>query len=196
MNLHSEKIDQIMPAFLKARGQFKAAVKDAKNPHFKSSYVTLDGVFAAITEALLAEGIAPVQQTAIEDGRIVLHSRLYHISGQWIGSTYPVHPVKADPQGEGSALTYARRYALMALVGIAPEDDDGNAATAAAGKAKEADEAAAREWIDAIQQCDTADALDALGADIARSSLSSAAKLKVRAAFSTQKHALSPKAAA
>lgn len=196
MTLHSETIDQIMPAFVKARAQFKAAVKDAKNPHFKSSYVTLDGVFDAITEALLAEGIAPMQQTAIEDARTVLHSRLYHVSGQWIGSTYPVHPVKADPQGEGSALTYARRYALMALVGIAPEDDDGNAAVAATTKAGEADAAAAREWIEAIQQCDTPETLEALGADIAKSGLSSGAKLKVRSAFSAQKHAITPKAAA
>src|SRR5690606_24979315 len=73
-----------------------------------------------------------VQQTDIEDARTVLITRLVHESGEWIAGKYPIHPVKADPQGEGSALTYARRYALMAIAGIAPEDDDGNAAVKAA----------------------------------------------------------------
>lgn len=132
MNIQSETIDQIVPALIKARKAFKAAVKDAKNPHFKSAYVSLDGVVDAITDALLDNGIVQTQPTAIEEGKTVLHTRFLHISGQWIGGTYPVHPVKNDPQGEGSALTYARRYALMALAGIAPEDDDGNAATQAA----------------------------------------------------------------
>jgi hypothetical protein len=79
----------------------------------------------------------------------VLVTRLIHESGEWLGSRYPVHPVKADPQGEGSALTYARRYALMALVGIAPEDDDGNAANAAANKPVSAEQAATlKEWVE------------------------------------------------
>lgn len=130
--LNSESITKIMPAFIAAQGQFKPAVKDAKNPHFKSAYVTLDGAIAAVSEALRANGIALMQQTDLEEGRIILHTRLIHTSGEWLASRYPVHPVKADPQGEGSALTYARRYALMALVGIAPEDDDGNAAVKAA----------------------------------------------------------------
>lgn len=136
MNLSSESIDQIVPALIKARSKFKAAVKDAKNDAFKrngqsSGYATLDSVIDAVTEALLENGIYYTQQTDIVDARTVLYTRFLHISSQWIGSAYPVHPVKADPQGEGSALTYARRYALMALAGIAPEDDDGNAAAKA-----------------------------------------------------------------
>lgn len=132
----SDKIDTIMPALIKARASFKAAVKDAKNPHFKSAYASLDSVVDAITEALLAQGIFQTQPTAVEAGVTILHTRFIHSSGQWIGSTYPVHPVKRDPQGEGSALTYARRYALMSLAGIAPEDDDGNAATQSVNNAK------------------------------------------------------------
>lgn len=136
MNLSSETIDQIVPALIKARSKFKAAVKDAKNDAFKrngqgSGYATLDSVIDAVTEALLENGIYCTQQTDIVDARTVLHTRFLHSSGQWIGGAYPVHPIKNDPQGEGSALTYARRYALMALAGIAPEDDDGNAATKA-----------------------------------------------------------------
>jgi hypothetical protein len=132
--LTSESVTKIMPAFIKAQAAFKPAVKDAKNPHFKSSYVTLEGAIDAVSEALRANGIALLQQTDVTDQGTILISRLFHESGEWIASRYPVHPVKHDPQGEGSALTYARRYALMSLVGIAPEDDDGNAATAAANR--------------------------------------------------------------
>lgn len=129
--LTSDTITKIMPALIKAQGDFAPAVKAKVNPHFKSKYVPLDAVLDAIAEPLRANGIAIVQQTDIEDARTVLVTRLVHASGEWIAGRYPVHPVKADPQGEGSALTYARRYALMALVGIAPEDDDGNAAVKA-----------------------------------------------------------------
>lgn len=134
MNLQSENIEVIVPALIKARAAFKAAVKDASNPHFKSQYVTLDGVVDSVNDALLANGVFCTQQTDVVEGRTVLYTRFLHESGQWIGSAYPVHPIKNDPQAEGSALTYARRYALMALAGIAPEDDDGNAASKAAGK--------------------------------------------------------------
>jgi len=132
--LTSESITKIMPALIKAQGDFAPAVKAKVNPHFKSKYVPLDAVLDAIAEPLRANGIAIVQHTDIQDARTVLVTRLVHESGEWIAGRYPVHPVKADPQGEGSALTYARRYALMALVGIAPEDDDGNAAVKAVNR--------------------------------------------------------------
>lgn len=127
----SDSITAIMPALLKAQAAFAPAVKAKVNPHFKSKYVPLDAVLDAIAEPLRTHGIAILQPTAIIDARTVLVTRLVHESGEWIEGRYPVHPVKADPQGEGSALTYARRYALMAIVGIAPEDDDGNAAVKA-----------------------------------------------------------------
>lgn len=133
--LQSESIAQLMPALIKAKKAFKPAIKDATNPHFGKSYVSLEGVHGAIDEALLNAGLAPVQQTYLEGDDLMLFTRLIHESGEWIGSHYKVKPVKADPQGEGSALTYARRYALMALAGIAPEDDDGNAAVAAQDRA-------------------------------------------------------------
>lgn len=132
--LTSDTITKIMPALIKAQGEFAPAVKAKVNPHFKSKYVPLDVVLDAIAEPLRNNGIAIVQQTDIWDGRTVLLTRLVHESGEWIAGRYPVHPVKADPQGEGSALTYARRYALMALAGIAPEDDDGNAAVKAVNR--------------------------------------------------------------
>src|SRR5690606_2254560 len=130
--LSSESIAALMPALIKAQSAFAPAVKAKVNPHFKSKYVPLDAVIDAIAQPLRDNGIAIVQQTDIEDARTVLITRLVHESGEWIAGKYPIHPVKADPQGEGSALTYARRYALMAIAGIAPEDDDGNAAVKAA----------------------------------------------------------------
>jgi hypothetical protein len=143
VNLHSETIDKIMPALILARKSFKAAIKDGVNDAFKrngkgSAYATLDSVIDAVSDALLSNGILYTQPTEIrEDGRLVLHTRFIHESGQWLGGVYPIHPVKNDPQGEGSAVSYARRYALMALAGIAPEDDDGNAATKTIQKQKE-----------------------------------------------------------
>jgi len=156
--LTSESITKIMPAFIKAQANFAPALKSATNPHFKSKYVALDGVIDAVAEPLRAQGIAIMQQTDIVDARTILVTRLIHESGEWIASRYPVHPVKADPQGEGSALTYARRYALMALVGIAPEDDDGNAAVKAAEKA-------AAKPITFDQEAKLRDTLDASGRD-------------------------------
>jgi hypothetical protein len=161
--LTSDSISAFMPAFLKAQAAFKPAIKDATNPHFKSKYVALDGVLEAVAKPLRDCGIAIVQQTDIEHAQTILITRLIHESGEWIAGRYPVHPVKADPQGEGSALTYARRYALMALVGIAPEDDDGNAATAAANKPVSADQVATlRDWI-AETQSDEAKFCKAFG---------------------------------
>lgn len=121
----------MVAAFIRAQQAFKPAVKDAVNPHFKSKYVTLQAAIDAVLPALSANGFALIQSTKVVDGRTILRTELLHVGGECIASEYPVHPVKADPQGEGSALTYARRYALMALCGIAPEDDDGNAAVAA-----------------------------------------------------------------
>jgi len=127
----SESPMVMVAAFIKAQQAFKPAVKDAVNPHFKSKYVTLQAAIDAVLPALHANGFALIQRTSVVDGRTILRTELLHVSNECLVSDYPVHPVKADPQGEGSALTYARRYALMALCGIAPEDDDGNAAVAA-----------------------------------------------------------------
>lgn len=128
--MHSDTLTKIIPALVRASANFKPAVKSATNPHFKSKYVPLEGVVDSINAALLAEGIYATQQTRVEDGNTLLVTMFYHNSGEWIGGEYPVHPVKPDPQALGSAMTYARRYALMALAGIPAEDDDGNAATA------------------------------------------------------------------
>jgi len=137
--LESETVAKIVPALIAAQAAYKPAVKDAMNDHFRSRYVTLDGVLDAVGDALRSQGIAVMQQTYLEsasregdpDG-LMLRTRLVHTSGEWVAGFLPVRPVKDDPQGMGSALTYSRRYGLMTLVGIAPEDDDGQAGSAPA----------------------------------------------------------------
>jgi hypothetical protein len=123
----SEKTDKIVPAFIAAEHEVGAVKKTATNPHFKSKYADLDAVMDACSEALKKNGLA-VWQSATEDGARMV-TRLYHESGQWIEGYTPLIVAKNDMQGLGSAYTYARRYGLMAALGIAPEDDDGNAAS-------------------------------------------------------------------
>ena len=129
----SDRIDAISAALAKAQGQIANPAKSAVNPHFKSQYADLSAGLNAIRAALSANGIAVVQQTGIMLGdTLMLTTTLAHSSGQWVSAEWPVLKFPAPPQVIGSALTYARRYTLFALVGIAGEgdDDDGNAASA------------------------------------------------------------------
>jgi hypothetical protein len=127
---HSEQINEIAAALAKAQGQIEGAKKDSTNPHFKSSYADLSSVWDACRKALTTNGLSVVQGAESEDGRVGITTVLLHVSGQWMKSTLFMRPAKDDPQGVGSCLTYARRYALSAMVGVAPEDDDANAASA------------------------------------------------------------------
>jgi hypothetical protein len=125
----SETISKIAPALLKAQRAITFAVKDAKNPHFKSTYADLGSVIDSCKPALNEAGIAFMQMPAPSDpGTIALTTRLIHESGEWIESTATCPLPKNDPQGYGSANTYLRRYALAAAVGLYQDDDDGNAA--------------------------------------------------------------------
>lgn len=193
--LTSDTITKITPALIKAQGEFAPAVKAKVNPHFKSKYVPLDVVIDAIAEPLRNNGIAILQQTDIQDARTVLVTRLIHESGEWIAGRYPVHPVKADPQGEGSALTYARRYALMALVGIAPEDDDGNAAVKATEKTAAEDKGKADKLRDSLAKAEDRAALDQVAARIAESKFDAATAQTLRELYSIRRAELTPKAA-
>jgi ERF superfamily protein len=128
----SESTDMIATALASAQAKMSGAKKDATNPHFRSQYADLASVWEACREALTSNGIAVVQMTEPSDkDEVVIVTRLAHKSGQWYEGELHLPVSKADAQGYGSALTYARRYALAAAVGVAPEDDDGNAATAA-----------------------------------------------------------------
>jgi len=122
----SENTDKIIPAYIKAEHEVGAVKKTASNPHFRSKYADLEAVMDACSDALANNGLAVWQ--SISDGQLI--TRLFHTSGQWMEGHTPLIIAKNDMQGLGSAFTYARRYGLMAILGIAPEDDDGNAASA------------------------------------------------------------------
>ena len=127
----SDNIEHLSTALAAAQGALKNPTKNKVNPHFKSRYVDLSDGLDAIRECLSKNGLAFIQGTSISDGMIVLNTRITHKSGQWLESDYPVGGL-GRPQEMGSAMTYARRYALFSLVGVAGEDDDdGNAAQAA-----------------------------------------------------------------
>lgn len=128
----SEQINEIATALSKAQAQIEGASKDRTNPAFKSRYADLSSVMDACKIPLTSNGLCVVQVAdSIAGDTVTVHTRLLHTSGQWIGGSLTMRPTKSDPQGIGSAITYARRYALAALVGVCPEDDDGNAASAA-----------------------------------------------------------------
>lgn len=126
----SEQIDKISPAFLTAQKAIKFAVKDAQNPHLKNRYADLPSVIDAVKQALNESGIAIIQTAGdLVDGKMVLSTVLMHESGQWFRSDTTMPLTKQDAQGYGSAVTYARRYALSAMTGLYQDDDDGNAAS-------------------------------------------------------------------
>ena len=126
----SEQINELAAALAKAQGQIQAASRDRENPHFRSRYADLASVWDACRVALSANGLAVVQGPALADRGVSVTTRLLHSSGQWAESTLILPMDKATAQGAGSAITYARRYALAAMVGVAPDDDDdGNAAS-------------------------------------------------------------------
>jgi hypothetical protein len=119
----------IAAALVKAQKEFGPALKTATNPHFRSKYASLDACVEAVIDALNNNGIFLMQYThPCEDG-VIVETMFIHESGENMsGGKLHVPASKQDPQGYGSALTYARRYSLQAACGIAPEDDDGNAA--------------------------------------------------------------------
>lgn len=120
----------IASAFVKAQKAFGPALKTNTNPHFKSKYADLSACVEAVIDALNNEGIALLQQTHEDATGVTVETMFLHESGESLTSgKLHVPASKQDPQGYGSALTYARRYSLMAACGIAPEDDDGNAAS-------------------------------------------------------------------
>jgi len=126
----SAQIKELAEALSKAQGQMSPAKKDKDNPFFKSKYADLAAIFDVIRGPLSANGLAIVQ--GIEDGAVgvIITTRLFHSSGQWVESTMTLKPTKTDPQGVASVATYGRRIGLQALVGVAADvDDDGNEAS-------------------------------------------------------------------
>ena len=117
-------------ALVKAQRAFGPALKDKTNPAFRSKYADLGACIEAVQDALNSNGIALLQQTKEDATGVTVETVFMHESGEfWSSGPLHVPASKQDPQGYGSALTYARRYSLMCACGHAPEDDDGNAAS-------------------------------------------------------------------
>jgi hypothetical protein len=128
----SETINDLAAALALAQGEMEGASKDGTNPAYKTAdggrvkYATLSAVWDACRAALSKNGLSVVQSPgAVNDNCLTLTSILLHKSGQFIQDEFTLPVAQLSPQGAGSAATYARRYALMALVGVAAEDDDG-----------------------------------------------------------------------
>lgn len=129
----STEIDKIAPAIVKAQSEIGAVTLNKVNPHFRSKYADLAAIREATRKPLANNDLSVIQAPASAEGRMILNTMLLHSSGQWIQSSLSLKPERAEtPQAMGSAITYARRYALAAMLGIvAEEDDDGNAASVA-----------------------------------------------------------------
>jgi hypothetical protein len=125
----SETINEIAGALAKAQAEIQNVVKDAKNPHFKSDYATLDAITDTVRPVFAKHGLAVVQMPSYADGIVTVETLLTHSSGQWIRGATAAPIAKADPQGVGSACTYLRRYSLAAIAALAQTDDDGHAAS-------------------------------------------------------------------
>jgi hypothetical protein len=125
----SGQIGKIAPALVKAQRNMSNATKDSKNPFFKSSYADLNSIREACTPALNAEDITVLQPMIQKDGQTFVRTLLLHSSGEYFGSDTPVITAKQnDPQALGSAISYARRYGLQALVSLGAEDNDAEGA--------------------------------------------------------------------
>lgn len=124
----SESIKNLAQALIVFHVKVDTIKKDAKNPFFKSTYASLTNILDAINEPLIESGLAVSQFPTGADGltTILIHGE----SGEWISSNYEMRPVKDDPQGRGSCITYQRRYALASVLSLnIDEDDDGNKAS-------------------------------------------------------------------
>lgn len=124
----SEQINELAAALSKAQNKMAGAKKGKRNPFFNSDYADLEAVWNAARGPLTENGLAIMQVPGFNERQeFILETILMHSSGQWVSGEYPVKPIKSDPQGFGSAITYARRYSVGPMSGVvtADEDDDG-----------------------------------------------------------------------
>ena len=123
----SDNIDKLAEALAKAQSEIKGALASSVNPFFKSNYADLDTVIKSCFPQLTKNGLSIIQGNDVcEKGSFYVTTMLLHSSGQWIKSKLKMPVTKPDAQGVGATITYARRFALSAMVGIAQVDDDGN----------------------------------------------------------------------
>jgi len=145
----SESIKEIATALSKVQGQLTHAVKDSANPFFKSKYADLGSVWDSCRELLADNGLSVMQFPGdYVEGSISLTTMLTHSSGEWINHNMSLPVSKPDAQGVGSAITYMRRYALAAVIGIYQADDDGNEAVKPVAKVEVKKEVKTEDVID------------------------------------------------
>ncbi len=132
--MRSPQINELATALAKAQGIMQTARKDSENPFFRSSYADLASVWEACRKPFSENGLCIIQTTDNDNDAIVIITTLLHSSGQWICGRLRIKPIKEDPQSIGSAITYARRYALAAITGVAPEEDDDGEGAMGRGK--------------------------------------------------------------
>ena len=125
----SDQLDQLAAALSAAQAVIEGADKGNTNPHFKSKYADLASVWDACRKPLTDNGLSVVQALGSNGDAVTCTTMLLHKSGQFIRTVFEMTPQQKTPQAAGSCATYLRRYSLQALVGVAPEDDDGNAAS-------------------------------------------------------------------
>jgi len=147
---------KIAAAFVKAQRAFGPALKSSTNPHFKSRYADLSACIEAVVDALNANGIGLIQRCYDAGAGVMVETVFVHESGEVLEcGILQVPASKQDPQGYGSALTYARRYSLMAACGIAPEDDDGNSASRRTEVKSTVDEHKIADLLAAMDECNS-----------------------------------------
>jgi ribosomal protein L12E/L44/L45/RPP1/RPP2 len=147
---------KIAAAFVKAQKAFGPALKSSTNPHFKSRYADLSACVEAVVDALNNNGIGLIQRCYDNPNGVMVETVFVHESGEVLEcGILQVPASKQDPQGYGSALTYARRYSLMAACGIAPEDDDGNSASRRTEIKSTVDEHKIADLLAAMDECNT-----------------------------------------
>lgn len=125
----SRAIGALSAALAKAQGEIQGASKDKTNPHFKSAYADLASIWEACRDALSKNGLAVLQPVSASGASVTVATMLSHSSGEWVCGELTMTATQNTPQGIGSCITYARRYALASMVGVAPEDDDANEAS-------------------------------------------------------------------
>tara|TARA_R110000824_G_scaffold220201_3_gene407289 strand:+ start:7517 stop:8035 length:519 start_codon:yes stop_codon:yes gene_type:complete len=147
----SDSIVKLAGALSKAQAEMGGAVKDANNPFFKSKYADLSSVIRVIKEPFANNGLSFVQFPICDGQSAGVETILMHESGEFLQSEYMLPLSKKDPQGAGSCITYAKRYALQAMSGTPSEDDDGNMASTNK-PSKPVIDATAQGWINAVKQ--------------------------------------------
>jgi hypothetical protein len=152
----SESILDLAKALNILQGQLMTVPKEKINPFHQSKYADLSAIWEMCRQPLAANGLSLVQTTEVIENNVILETTLLHSSGQWLRGKLSLNPVKLDPQGIGSALTYGRRYAMCAMLGIAADADDdaegasshpGDKRTAANSKSSEKKAAMDSDWL-------------------------------------------------